>query len=173
MISKGAHYHNTKAGRVRLAVIPDNSSNSIKTFVRANIEPGSTLITDGHRAYLGLHEYRHDPHVVERLAAHIPMQWIHRVFALMKRWGLGTYHGFRLKHIDTYLNEYVFRFNRRRHRRASFETLLGLASAAPPKTYWQITGNENPRKHQQPVRKTPRQRKTAFGMRRDLQPTRV
>lgn len=101
------------------------------------------------------------------------MQWIHRVFALMKRWGLGTYHGFRLKHIDTYLNEYVFRFNRRRHRRASFETLLGLASAGQPKSYWDITGNETPRKHQRPVRKTPKQRKTAFGMRRDLQPTRV
>src|SRR3546814_7150603 len=73
--------------------------------------------------------YRHDPHVVKNIAAHIPMQWIHRVFSLMKRWGLGTYHGLRLKHIDTYLNEYVFRFNRRQHRKVSFETLqIGSAS---------------------------------------------
>lgn len=170
---KGALYHNTKAGRVRLAVIPDNSAESIEAFVRANIEPGSNLITDGHRSYLGLHEYRHDPHVVKNIAAHIPMQWIHRVFSLMKRWGLGTYHGLRLKHIDTYLNEYVFRFNRRQHRKVSFETLLGLASKAKPVSYWEITGDENPRKRKRPERKNPRQRKTAFGMRQDQQPKRA
>ncbi|MGZ9032812.1 MAG: transposase, partial [Rhodospirillales bacterium] len=45
----------------------------------------------------------------------------------MKRWGLGTYHGLRLRHIDTYLNEFVFRYNRRFYRHASFETILGLA----------------------------------------------
>jgi hypothetical protein len=46
----------------------------------------------------------------------------------MKRWGLGTYHGLRGKHIDTYLNEFVFRYNRRFYRHVSFETMLGLAS---------------------------------------------
>jgi hypothetical protein len=46
------------------------------------------------------------------MAGHIVLPWIHRVFALMKRWGLGTYHGLRRKHIDTYLNEFVFRYNR-------------------------------------------------------------
>ncbi len=170
---KGALYYNTKAGRIRLAVIPDNSSAAIKAFVRANIEAGSTLVTDGHRSYLNLTDYRHDPHVVDRLPAHIPLPWIHRVFALMKRWGLGTYHGLRLKHIDTYLNEYVFRFNRRQHRKASFETLLGLTSAGQPKSYWDITGHENPRKGDTPRRITPRRRKTANGMREDRQPKRV
>jgi hypothetical protein len=52
----------------------------------------------------------------------IVLPWIHRVFALMKRWGLGTYHGLRRKHIDTYLNEFVFSYNRRFYRHASFET---------------------------------------------------
>jgi hypothetical protein len=94
---KGATYHNTRAGRIRLAVIPDNSSASIKAFVRANVEPESTLIRDGHRSYLNLTEYRHDAHVVTNIAAHIPLPWVHRVFALMKRWGLGTYHGLRRK----------------------------------------------------------------------------
>ena len=46
------------------------------------------------------------------MAAHIVLPWIHRVFALMKRWELGMYHGLRRKHVDTYLNEYVFRYNR-------------------------------------------------------------
>lgn len=48
---------------------------------------------DGHPSYNGLTDYRHDPRVVGKMAAHIPLQWIHRVFSLMKRWGLGTYHG--------------------------------------------------------------------------------
>ena len=59
------------------------------------------------------------------MAAHIPLHWIHRVFALLKRWGLGTYHGFRREHIDSYLNEFVFRYNRRFYRHVSFETILG------------------------------------------------
>src|SRR5256714_11463316 len=66
------------------------------------------------------------------MAGHIVLPWIHRVFALMKRWGLGTYHGLRRKHIDTYLNEFVFRYNRRFYRHVSFETMLGLASHHHP-----------------------------------------
>jgi hypothetical protein len=46
------------------------------------------------------------------MAGHIVLPWIHRVFSLMKRWGLGTYHGLRRKHVDTYLNEFVFRSQR-------------------------------------------------------------
>lgn len=164
---KGALYHDTRAGRIRLAVIPDNSAAAIKAFVRANVVPGSTLITDGHRSYLELGEYRHDPHVVDKVPAHITLHWIHRVFALMKRWGLGTYRGLRRKHIDTYLNEFVFRFNRRYHRRASFETLLGLASSGQPMSYWDIAGTKNARKGRTPRRIRPRRRSTAFGMRQD------
>ena len=66
------------------------------------------------------------------MAGHIVLPWIHRVFALMKRWGLGTYHGLRRKHIDTYLYEFVFRYNRRLYRHVSFETMLGLASHHQP-----------------------------------------
>ena len=164
---RGATYHNTRAGRIRLAVIPDNSSASIKAFVRTNVEPQSTLITDGHRSYLNLTEYHHDPHVVTNIAAHIMLPWVHRVFALMKRWGLGTYHGLRRKHVDTYLNEFVFRFNRRYHRKASFETLLGLTANGQPQSYWDITGGENGRKDRRPRRIAPKRRKTAFGLRSD------
>jgi hypothetical protein len=80
------------------------------------------------------------------MAGHIVLPWIHRVFALMKRWGLGTYHGLRRKHIDTYLNEFVFRYNRRFYRHVSFETMLGLASHRHPTSYWDIVGRDNPRK---------------------------
>jgi len=52
--------------------------------------------------------------------------------------GLGTYHGLRRKHIDTYLNEFVFRYNRRFYRHVSFETMLGLAAHHHPMSYWDI-----------------------------------
>jgi hypothetical protein len=113
--------------------------------VRANVKIGTTLLTDGHRSYPGLTDYRHDPRTVGKMAGHVVLPWIHRVFALMKRWGLGTYHGLRRKHIDTYLNEFVFRYNRRFYRHVSFETMLGLAAHHHP-SYWDIVGRDNPRK---------------------------
>jgi hypothetical protein len=100
---KGAKYLDTRSGRLRLAVIADNSAASLEAFVRANVKPGATLITDGHASYPGLAgDYRHDPRVVGVMAANIVLPWSHRAFALMKRWALGTYHGLRRKHVDTY-----------------------------------------------------------------------
>src|SRR5690349_18166123 len=55
---------NTLSGRVRLAAIPDNSAASLHAFIRANVRPGATLLTDGHRSYPGLSGYRHDPRTV-------------------------------------------------------------------------------------------------------------
>jgi predicted RNA-binding Zn-ribbon protein involved in translation (DUF1610 family) len=164
---KGAKYLDTRSGRIRLAMIADNSAASIEVFVRANVKPGATLLTDGHASYPGLTDYRHDPRVVGKMAAHIVLPWIHRVFSLMKRWGLGTYHGLRRKHIDTYLNEFVFRYNRRFYRHASFETILGLATLHEPASYWDIIGRTNPRKGTLALRRAPRRRKTATGMRQD------
>ena len=164
---KKAKYLDTRSGRVRLAAIPDNSSASLEAFVRANVKRGTTLLTDGHKSYLGLTGYRHDPRTVGKMAGHVPLPWIHRVFALLKRWGLGTYHGLRRKHVDTYLNELVFRFNRRFYRHVSFETVLRLASRHDPASYWDIVGRDNPRKGVPTVRGLPRRRKTATGMRED------
>jgi transposase-like protein len=137
----------------------------IEAFVRANVKTGTTLLTDGHRSYPGLTDYRHDPRTVGKMAGHIVLPWIHRGFALMKRWGLGTYHGLRRKHIDTYLNEFVFRYNRRFYRHVSFETMLGLASHHHPTSYWDIIGRHNPRKGVPTVWREPRRRRTATGMR--------
>ena len=164
---KHAKYLDTRSGRVRLAVIADNTAASLEAFVRANVKPGATLLTDGHASYPGLTDYRHDPRVVGKMAAHVVLPWIHRVFALLKRWGLGTYHGLRRKHADTYLNEFVFRYNRRFYRHASFEAMLGLATRHAPTSYWEIVGRANPRKGAETPRRTPRSRKTATGMRQD------
>jgi hypothetical protein len=125
---KHAKYLDTRSGRIRLAMIADNSAASIEAFVKANVKRGTTLITDGHASYPGLTGYRHDPRIVGKMAGHIVLPWIHRAFSLMKRWSLGTYHGLRRKHVDTYLNEFVFRYNRRFHRHVSFEALLRCAA---------------------------------------------
>jgi predicted RNA-binding Zn-ribbon protein involved in translation (DUF1610 family) len=152
---KHAKYLDTRSGRIRLAVIADNSAASIAAFVRANVARGTTLITDGHASYPGLTGYRHDPRIVGKMAGHIVLPWIHRAFSLMKRWSLGTYHGLRRKHVDSYLNEFVFRYNRRFHRHVSFDTLLGLAAHHEPASYWNIVGRENPRKAGPTPRRTP------------------
>jgi transposase-like protein len=164
---KKAKYLDTLSGRIRLAMIADNSAASIEAFVRTNVKRGTTLLTDGHASYPGLTDYRHDPRVVGKMAAHVVLPWVHRVFSLVKRWGLGTYHGLRRKHVDTYLNEFVFRYNRRFYRHASFETILGLASHHEPASYWDIIGRANPRQGTPALRRAPRRRKTAGGMRPD------
>ena len=163
----GRKYLDTLSGRIRLSAIPSNHATHIHAFIKTNIAPGATLITDGHASYSGIPEYRHDPRVVGNMAAHIPLKWIHRVFALLKRWSLGTYHGLRRQHIDAYLNEFVFRYNRRFYRHVSFETVLGLAVHRSPVSYWDIIGQQNPRKETTPARRNPRRRKTATGMRQD------
>ena len=124
---KHAKYLDTRSGRVRL-------------------KRGTTLLTDGHKSFPCLKGYRHDPRVVGKMAAHIVLPWVHRAFSLMKRWSLGTYHGLRRKHVDTYLNEFVFRYNRRFYRHVSFETLLGLAADKAPASYWDLIKRDNPRK---------------------------
>ena len=129
---KHAKYLDTRSGRIRLAMIANNSAASIEAFVKANVKRGTTLLTDGHASFPGLSgDYRHDPRVVGKMAGHVVLPWIHRVFALLKRWSLGTYHGLRRKHIDTYLEEFVFRYNRRFYRHVSFETMLGTSRSKP------------------------------------------
>jgi hypothetical protein len=164
---KHAKYLDTRSGRIRLAMIADNSAASVEAFVNANVKRGTTLLTDGHKSFPGLKGYRHDPRVVGKMAAHIVLPWIHRAFSLLKRWSLGTYHGLRRKHVDTYLNEFVFRYNRRFYRHVSFETMLGLAARHAPTSYWDIVGHANPRKEKATPRRAPRSRKTATGMRQD------
>lgn len=87
----GAKYLDTRSGRIRLTAIRDNKKETIEAFVRANVKPGATLITDGDASYADLaDDCRFDPRVIRKMAAHLALPWIHRVFSLMKRWGLGT-----------------------------------------------------------------------------------
>ena len=121
-------------GRVRLAPIADYSAESIGGFVATNVASGATLKTDGWAAYPGTSAVDHDPHVVGKMAAHLVLPWTHRVFANLKRWALGVYHGLRRNHLQSYLDEFTFRFNRRRTRHAAFRSLLGIGTRTKPVT---------------------------------------
>jgi predicted RNA-binding Zn-ribbon protein involved in translation (DUF1610 family) len=122
-------------GRVRLKEIPDYSAARLHAFLATDLAPGATAKTDGLASYVGAPSVRHDPHVVGKMAAHIVLPWVHRAFSNLKVWALGVYHGLRRKHVQSYLDEFVFRFNRRRTRHAAFRSLLGIAAGQAPFSY--------------------------------------
>lgn len=103
--------------------------------MKASIAAGATAKTDGFTSYVGVPHVSHEPHVIGKMAAHIVLPGIHRLFSNLKTWGLGVYHGLRRKHLQAYIDEFVFRFNRRKSRHAAFETLLGVAVGHEPATY--------------------------------------
>lgn len=103
-------------GRVRMRRIPNLSKASLHGFIRDAVTPGSVVVTDGYNAYLGLADYRHDrrnQHGVPATDEPV-MPGVHRVVSLLKRWMMGTHHGaISHRHLDAYLQEFTFRFNRR------------------------------------------------------------
>jgi hypothetical protein len=122
-------------GRIRLIEIANYSAASLHAVLAAELAPGATAKTDGLPSYAGAPGLHHDPHVVGKMAAHIVLPWVHRVFSNLKVWALGVYHGLRRKHVQSYLDEFVFRFNRRRTRHAAFRSLLGIAASHQPLSY--------------------------------------
>ena len=122
-------------GRLRLAVIGDYSAESLGGFVAGNVADGSTVVSDGWSGYKKLKDVKHDPRIIGETPAHQVLPWVHRVFANAKRWALGVYHGLRPAHLQAYLDEFVFRFNRRHNPAAAFERLLGLVIDLGPAPY--------------------------------------
>jgi hypothetical protein len=129
-------------GRIRLAAVPDYSADSLHPFIAHNLAPGATTKTDGWSGYPGAPGVSHDPHVVGKMAAHVVLPWVHRIFSNLKTWGLGVYHGLRRRHLQSYLDEFVFRFNRRRTRHAAFRSLLAIAAGQAPLTYKMLISPE-------------------------------
>ena len=132
-------------GRIRLQHVLDVSGASLIPFVQAAVEPGSTVRTDGWQAYwtLSEHGYVHDRVVMRRGKdpAHVVLPNVHLVASLLKRWLLGTHQGaVQVTHLQAYLNEFTFRFNRRRSRARGllFYRLLEQAAVAEPITYRQL-----------------------------------
>jgi hypothetical protein len=135
LIAGAVEVRHGKPGRIRLTEIEDFSATSLHAFLATNLTPDATAKTDGWAGYPGAKNINHDPHVVGPMAAHIVLPWIHRVFANFKTWALGVYHGLRRPHLQTYLDEFVFRFNRRSNRHAGFARLLTISLDLKPITY--------------------------------------
>ena len=127
-------------GRIRMCHIPDASAESLLPFVREAIAPGSIVCTDGWKGYYGLsNDYQHQQTILSSSddPAHVAMPGVHRAASLLKRWLLGTHQGaFSPEHLQSYLEEFTFRFNRRTSssRRLLFRRLLEQAVATDPVT---------------------------------------
>ena len=131
-----------KLGRARIETIPDTTGDTLKDFVARNCEPGSVIYTDGLNSYKGLDQlgYEHEATAVSlsNEPAHVVLPAVHRVASLVKRWLLGTHHGgWAAQHAQSYLDEFVFRFNRRnsKARGLLFYRLLQNAVIMPKITY--------------------------------------
>jgi len=131
---------NSAIGRIRLAHIADINRETLHSFIFQSVEPGSTVITDGLQSYRDLKGYVHQRHIqthrTEDEAAVLPR--VHRVISLLKRWLLGTHQGaVEHEHLDDYLNEFTFRFNRRtsKSRGKLFYRLAQQAVSTPPAPY--------------------------------------
>jgi transposase-like protein len=131
-------------GRVRMSVIDDASKASLMPFIENNIEKGSEIVSDGWASYSSLSSsgYKHTVHLQskkqdgEKILPHV-----HLVISLLKRWLLGTHQGaVSDKHMQTYLEEYTFRFNRKSSKKRGllFYRLLEGAVNCPPHTYADI-----------------------------------
>jgi len=124
------------ANRIRLVVIPDVTQKTLTDFIRSNVIEGSTIITDDWVGYNRLEASNYHHFVSPDGLIHI-----HRVFSNLKTWLLGTHHGSVSKqHLQAYLNEYTFRFNRRGTPMAAFQTVLGLAKERLSPTYEGLYG---------------------------------
>ena len=129
----------TYAGRLRLRHVPNRGGMTLTSFVLDSVAKGSTVVTDGWIGYDGLKKlgYQHEPVVLggdpELTEAVLPM--IHLVFSNLKSWLLGTHHGVSHRHLQAYLNEYVFRFNRRFYPMGMFNSVLGIATRVQGPTY--------------------------------------
>jgi transposase-like protein len=132
-----------RTGRIRLARVARLSGPIMHGFIRDNVEPGSAVVTDGWSIYKGLDGYAHEAIVIRHTGktASDLLPRVHRVVSLLKRWLLGTHQGgIQPAHLDYYLDEFTFRFNRRTSasRGKLFYRLLQNAMQIGPTTYKDI-----------------------------------
>ena len=142
-------------GRIRMAVLPDASKQSLTAFLADHVEPGSTVVSDGWVSYPGAAaDYYHVPIVGKPHE----LPGVHRATALVKRWLMSTHQGsVDHAHLPGYLNEFVFRFNRRSSRRRGllFIRVLELAVAHEPVRYRELVHTSGKPRKNMPVPRQP------------------
>ena len=138
------------SGRLRIAVIPDFKAATLSFFIKQNIAPGSTIYTDGLKTFTGLREmgYKHvqrsqPPTSDLRKGAKSVVPLADRAIGNLKQWLIGTHHGVSRAQLQVYLDEFVFRHNRRKQPTAAFQTLLGLGAMHAPTLYRRIRGGRD------------------------------
>lgn len=142
-------------GRCRFAILADGSAASLHPFVTENVEPRATVITDGWSGYYGIDKLGYTHVRRSQRAARARgedvgelLPGVHRIASLVKRWLLGTHQGsVDEAHLQGYLNEFAFRFNRRRSssRGLLFYRVLELAVGHPPVRYRDLVADPQPK----------------------------
>jgi transposase-like protein len=135
------------SGRARMNVIPDFKSSTIIPVLTRNVAPGSTIYSDGLKSFAGLVEAGFE-HVVRiqplrsalREGAKSAVPLADRAIGNLQQWLVGTYHGVSKAQLQVYLDEFVFRYNRRKTPAAAFQTLLGLGASRESTEYEEIRG---------------------------------
>ena len=144
IVAAAAEKRGKKIGRIRLKVIPDCSADTLTPFVDENIQPGSCITSDGWKGYLPLdpERYIHTQTLQNKAAdKESVLPRVHLVASLVKRLIIGTHQGrFEPKYLQNYLDEYVFRFNRRTSRSIGkkFMRIVQQAVSSPNVTYKQL-----------------------------------
>jgi transposase-like protein len=143
-------------GRCRMRVLPDVSAASLHPFVADHVEPGTTVITDAWQGYAGIERLgytrvRHSQRAARLRGAdpYSMLPGVHRIASLAKRWLLGTHQGsVDPAHLQAYLDEFVFRFNRRtsRSRGLVFHRVVELAVGHDPVRYRELVVDSQPRR---------------------------
>jgi transposase-like protein len=141
-------------GRIRLQRIEDASADQLIPFIETSVSEGSRVITDGWLGYAGLagHGYEHTIKTLKGsgMQAHQLLPQVHRVASLLKRWFLGTLQGgVQHRHLDYYLDEFTFRFNRRtsRSRGLLFYRLMHQAATTDATPYRDLLGGAERHDH--------------------------
>lgn len=135
------------SGRVRMAVIPDFKAKTMTSFLTKNVSLGSTIYTDGLKSFTGLAEvgFKHLPRIQPlrgdlRKGARSAVPLADRAIGNLQQWLIGTYHGVSRGQLQVYLDEFIFRHNRRKQPAAAFQTLLGLGTGRQSTEYRRIRG---------------------------------
>jgi transposase-like protein len=131
------------AGALRLRVVDDVSGEQLCGFIEDVVDSSrATVHTDAWQGYAGLPRrgFHHRSETQgPALRAKELLPWIHTIFSNLKTWLRGTFHGVSKKHLNSYLQEFVYRFNRRSFEQVLFEYVIGAAATASPLTYEQLT----------------------------------
>jgi transposase-like protein len=138
------------SGRVRMAVVRDFKQATMVEFVKQHVAPGSTVYSDGLKGFEGVqaadvrHVARTQP-IRSALGKGVPsvVPLADRAIGNLQQWLIGTYHGVSKAQLQVYLDEFVFRHNRRRQPMAAFQTVLGLGAGRAPTPYARIRGAQD------------------------------